>query len=142
MQTKKPGELSVVLMAKELCKYVLTVTQKSPKQYRFTYTTRLQNLAMDVIEELYLANETYVAGPSDREQQKVRRNHQHTAMTKVRMLAFFAQTALEQKVILLKQYERISKLSFEVLSLTGAWLRSDRRRYSGEDPKYRADGSM
>ena len=57
------SELSVVMKAKDLCRYVMTVTQKSPKQYRFTFTTRLQNLSMDIIEDIYLANETFVGGP-------------------------------------------------------------------------------
>lgn len=46
----------------------MAVTQKSPKHYRFTFTTRLQNLCMDVISDLYLANETFVGGDNAREQ--------------------------------------------------------------------------
>ena len=57
---RKNSELSVITQAKNLCSYVMTVTQKSPKQFRFTFTTRLQNLSLDVIEKLYRANEVYV----------------------------------------------------------------------------------
>lgn len=129
MATNEPKELSVVLKAKELCKYVNQITKKISKEHRFTYTVRLRDLAMDVIEELYMANEVYVSGPDDKEMQLLRRNHQHMAMTKVRLLCFLAQTALEEKVILLKQYKMIATLSADVLNLAGAWLRSDRRRY-------------
>ncbi len=50
---KKQSELTVIMKAKDLCAYVMTVTQKSPKHLRYTFVTRLQNLAMDVLEKLY-----------------------------------------------------------------------------------------
>ena len=49
---RRASELSVITQAKNLCSYVMTVTQKSPKQFRFTFTSRLQNLSLDVIEKL------------------------------------------------------------------------------------------
>ena len=63
----KKSELTVVTKAKDLCAYVMTVTQKSPNQFRFTFTSRLQNLALDVIECIYRANEVYI-GPAMLEQ--------------------------------------------------------------------------
>jgi len=56
----KYSELTVITRAKELCEYIMTVTQKSPKQFRFTFVSRLQNLSLDVIEKLYRANDTFV----------------------------------------------------------------------------------
>jgi hypothetical protein len=53
-------ELTVVTKAKELCTYIVTVTQKSPKQFHFTFVSRLQNLAMDVIENIYRVNEVFM----------------------------------------------------------------------------------
>ena len=47
---KKSNQLIVITKAKELCSYVMTVTQKSPKHFRFTFVTRMQNLSLDVIE--------------------------------------------------------------------------------------------
>lgn len=38
----------------------MTVTDKSPKRFRFTLVSRLQNYALDVIENLIMANETFV----------------------------------------------------------------------------------
>ena len=57
---KKQSELTVITKAKDLCTYVMTVTQKSPKQYRYTFVSRLQNLSLDIIENLYRANDTIV----------------------------------------------------------------------------------
>ncbi len=34
---QKQSELSVITKAKDLCSYVITITQKSPKQFRFTF---------------------------------------------------------------------------------------------------------
>jgi hypothetical protein len=61
MAEKKENEMTVVTKAKELCAYVMLVTQKLPKHFRFTFVTRMQNLALDVIEEIYRANDTFVA---------------------------------------------------------------------------------
>ena len=47
---RKQSELTVITKAKDLCSYVMTVTQKSPKQFRFTFVSRLQNLALSAIE--------------------------------------------------------------------------------------------
>ena len=51
------SELSVITKAKELCNYVLTVTDKSPKKFRYTLVSRLQNYSIVIIESLLTANE-------------------------------------------------------------------------------------
>lgn len=123
------NDLSVIMKAKDLCKYVMTVTQKSPKHYRFTFTTRLQNLCMDVISDLYLANETFVGGDNAREQYDKRLDYQRSAMTKLRLLTYLAEVAVEQKAILPRQYQQISMQATTVLNLLGGWVKSDRNRF-------------
>lgn len=122
------SELTVITKAKDLCKYVMTVTQKSPKQYRFTFTTRLQNLSMDVLEALYMANSVYVTGKNWKAQYEKRLGYQGQAVTKTRLLAYIAQLALEQNVILQKQYIQIAKQSTEVLNYAYGWIKSDRKK--------------
>ena len=56
----KQGDLSVITKAKEVCSYILTITDKSPKRFRFTPVSRLQNYSLSIIENLILANEIYV----------------------------------------------------------------------------------
>jgi len=126
---EKQNELSVVMKAKDLCKYIMIVTQKSPKHYRFTFTTRMQNLCMDIIEDIYLANETFVTEPNARVRYQQRLDYQHAALTKIKLLAYFAQLALEQRAILPKQYEQISKQSAECQFLLGGWIKSDKARF-------------
>ncbi len=124
------SELHVVLKAKDLCRYVMTVTQRCPKQYRFTFTSRLQNLSMDIIQDIYLANDVFVAGADAPQKARQRLELQRGAMTKTRLLCYIAQLALEQKAILPKQYEQISMQGTEVLALLGGWINSDKKRFS------------
>lgn len=52
----KTSELAVITKAKDLCSYIMTVTEKSLKRFRFTLVSRMQNLALDTIEQMYRAN--------------------------------------------------------------------------------------
>lgn len=53
------SEMMIITRAKDLCAYVMTVTQNSPKHFRYTFVSRMQNLALDIIESLYRANDTF-----------------------------------------------------------------------------------
>jgi len=121
------SELVVVMRAKDLCAYVVTITQKSPKQFRFTFVSRLQNLAMEVVECLYRANEVFI-GAGKAENAEKRLDFQHRALTALKLLAFFAEMAMTQNCILPKQYEQIAKQSTDCLRLLGAWIQSDKKR--------------
>ena len=123
----KQSELTVITKAKDLCSYIMTVTQKSPKQFRFTFTSRMQNLSLDVIEFLYRANDTFVTKENASSREK-RLEFQHQAMTDLKLLAYFSLLAREQNCILPKQYEQISRQSADCQNLLGAWINSDRRR--------------
>lgn len=123
------SDLAVISAAKDLCAYVMTVTQKSPKNFRYTFVTRMQNLCMDVIENLYRANDTYVTKDTA-EEKRARLNFQHKALTNVKLLAYIAMLAMEQKCILPGQYEQISRKCSDCQRLTGAWINSDRKRLS------------
>lgn len=121
-------ELTVITKAKDLCTYILTVTEKSPKRFRFTLTGRIQNLALDIIEQTYRANEIYMAGPDRAAAQRERLDLQHSALTSAKLLGYMALLAREQGAILPKQYEQITRLVHDVQNLLGAWINSDRRR--------------
>ena len=84
---RKQSELTVITKAKDLCSYVMTVTQKSPKQFRFTFVSRLQNLALSAIENLFRANDVFVS-KTDMHSQKERLSYQRSAMTDLKLLAF------------------------------------------------------
>ena len=94
----RQSELTVITKAKDPCSYVMTVTQKSPKQFKFTFTSRLQNLSLNVVESLYRANDTFVTkeNPASREN---RLEFQHQAMTDLKLLCYFSLFAREQNCI-------------------------------------------
>ncbi len=52
----------VIVRAKQLCCCVLTVTDKSPKKFRFTLVARQQGYALGVVENLFKANLVRVRG--------------------------------------------------------------------------------
>lgn len=58
------SELQVITFAKNLLSYVMTITQKSPKQFRFSLIGRMQGYVLDIVEELYYANDIYVTPAS------------------------------------------------------------------------------
>jgi hypothetical protein len=117
---QKKNDLFVITKAKDLAKYIITVAEKSPVKYRFTLIVRLQNYILDVLENLYLANNTKLG--------KQRRQHQETAKTQLSMLDYFAGLAAEQSCILFKQYEQISKQQAECLLFLNKWIASDAKR--------------
>ena len=131
-QEKRQSELSVITKAKDLCSYILTVTEKSPKRFRFTLTTKLQNYALNIIEKLYRANEVFLV-KGDINTYECRRGYQRQAMTECRLLAYMAQLAMEQGAIPLKQYEQITKKVYDVQNLLGAWMKSDNIRMQRQD---------
>ena len=123
----KKSELSVITKAKDLCSYVMTVTQKSPKHFRFSFVSRMQNLSLSIIENLYRANDIFVKiGDSILIAERL--NKQREAMTDLRILGYFSLLAMEQKCILAKQYQIISEMITDCLNLLSAWISSDRRR--------------
>ena len=124
---RNKDELGVITKAKELCAYIFAVTQKSPKQYRFTFTSKLQNLALSVIENLYRANDTPLA-KGDMLHTERRIDYQFHALTDAKLLAYFSMLAMENGCILTKQYENIAKLSADCQYLTGGWINSDKKR--------------
>ena len=128
MPETKRSELLIVTKAKDLSAYVMTVTQKSPKRFRFTYVSRLQNLSLSIIENIYRANDTFIGGVDALEKYSRRLDYQHQALTELRLLGYMAQTSLEQKCILTKQYEIISRGVFDCQNLLGAWINSDAKR--------------
>lgn len=128
MQRRINSELTIITKAKNLCGYVLTVTEKSPKRFRFTIVSRMQNLAMDIIEQAYRANEIYVGGTAKEATAVKRLEYQHSALTSAKLLGYMAMLAQEQGCILPKQYEQISKQVADCQNLLGAWINSDKKR--------------
>ena len=96
MPDKTKNEMTVVTKSKDLCTYIITITQKSPKQFRLTFVSRLQNLALDVIEKIYFANEVYISKNHLRNAEK-RLALQHHALTILKIIAYVSELAMTKE---------------------------------------------
>jgi hypothetical protein len=135
MPMDSKSELSVITKSKDLCNYILTITDKSPKKFRFTLVSRLQNYSLSIIENLLSANEVRVLDVRNRvrsDRLEARRDYQQKAFTNIKLLSFIAQVSMEQQCILPKQYEQITKKLYDCQNLLGAWVKSDNKRYVEE----------
>ncbi len=119
---QKKNDLFVMTKAKDLAKYIITVTEKSPKKFRFTLVVRLQNYILDAIELIYKANCSRDVVERLRLQEEAR--------VKLSLLDYFAGIAYEQECILFRQYEQISKQQAECLLYLGKWMASTRKSVS------------
>lgn len=125
------GDLQVVIKAKDMCAYILDVTQKCPKEHRVTFANRLQNHALDVITDIYFANEIFVAHLNEANAYKrytTRLDYQRAAITKLRLIAYLSQVALERKILTMKQYRIISEKSTEIIIMMAQWIKADKNR--------------
>ncbi len=127
MTIKNTSELKVITVAKDLCSYILCVTNKSPKCFRFTLVSRMQNLALDIIENIYKANEIFVSNNYDLLEKRL--SLQRSALTEIKLLAYLALLSREQGCILPKQYEQISKFTHDCQYLLAAWIKSSKKLY-------------
>ena len=96
------GELAVITKAKDVCNYIITVTDKSPKKFRFTLIGRMQNYALDIIEGMIMANEIYVTEKGlgvNIEALKERQKLQRNVLTNIKLLVYVSQLSMEQKCI-------------------------------------------
>ena len=114
---RKQSELTVITKAKDLCSYVMTVTQKSPKQFRFTFVSRLQNLALSAIENLFRANDVFVS-KADMHSQKERLSYQRSAMTDLKLLGYIALLSMEASYL---AYRNLLWFS-AIIVLKGGWI--------------------
>lgn len=129
---KHREDLLIFKQSQELCTYIMKGTQNSPKQFRFTYTSRLQNMSMDILSDIYRANDIYVHDMRDPraliligERQRLQRD----ALGRVQLLMYFAHLALQQKAITSKNYEQIATQGSQIKGALIMWKKSDERRY-------------
>ncbi|MDO5330802.1 MAG: four helix bundle protein [Bacillota bacterium] len=117
---RKKSTLAVMTKARELAQYVFDACEKSPRKYRFSLCTKLQNYALNVIEEIYLANSSKDLG--------IRISHQERARVNLAMTDYFANLANELNCLSIHQYEVISLRDAEAMKLLVAWMNSSKKQ--------------
>ncbi|MDR0959324.1 MAG: four helix bundle protein [Propionibacteriaceae bacterium] len=132
MQVRAPADLAVVTHAQRLSHYVFKVTKKAPAYYRQTYAYRMQNLSLEIIEQLFRANQVFIGRGARPGAAERRRDRQDEAMAGAKLVVFLAQMAHEEGVILEKQFQHIAELAGTCEHLLAAWIKSDARRTAGE----------
>lgn len=122
---KRKSDLYVITLAKQLLKYVTMITQKAPKKFRFTYVSRLQNFVLEILENLFKAQQFRV---DIQKTYEMRNLHQREAYTKLKLLSYFCYVAFENGCILEKHYRHISQLVHNCLGYLVKWMQSDKDR--------------
>lgn len=128
---KQENELSIMIKSRKLIEYIFTITEKSPKKFRFTIVSRLQDGSLSIIEHLIRANEIYIKDPSQTESYRKRLNYQREAMIDMKVLGYMAMIAREQECILPRQQEQIAQQLSECRKMLWAWMLSDKKRLWG-----------
>lgn len=124
------NDLVVITVAKKLCAYVITITEKSPKKFRGVFVNRMQNYCLDTIEYLLEANFIRLDSLSNKEK---RENYQKEAIIKLKLLGYVSMVAESSGCILKKQYKQISMQLTEAINLIVAWKKSDDERWKSRN---------
>ena len=122
------NDLKVIIAAKDLCVYINQTCLNAPKVQRFNFVKRLNDLAFDTLESLFRANEFFVKAGNAQAIQR-RYNFQHKALVNIRLIIYQAEMASNVKCITRHQFGVISKRAIEVITLIGAWINSDEKRF-------------
>ena len=117
----KKSELSVITSAKKLFSYITEITAKSPVKFRYSFVTKMHNLGMEIIENLYYAN-----GISLGDNRRI--DYQNKAMVKLKLLDYICEASKDVTCITMHQYDYISKEILSTLNLLNGWMNSDLKR--------------
>ena len=115
-EPQRDREMAVFTHAKKLAEYIFVITEKSPKKFRWSIITKLQNASVDVIENLYRAN--FERGSEERIA------YQKSALVSLNLVDFFAETARSKQAISLHQTAVIGKQIGECKKLLNGWVKA------------------
>lgn len=111
-------EMAVFTGAKKLTEYILVITQKSPKKFRWSMVSKLQNSSIRIVELLYLAN-------FDKDN---RAKYLKECNVELSLLDFYAEASKRMQAINIKQMLNIGKQLLEVRKMLQGWIKSLNRK--------------
>lgn len=117
--TPHDREMAVFTAAKKLSQYIFVICEKSPKKFRWSIITRLQNASVDVVEYLYRAN--FERGANERIA------YQKSALVSINLVDFFAETARCNNAISMHQMLVIAKQIVECKKLLNGWVKATKK---------------
>ena len=115
--TKNDGELPVFIKWHDFLSWLLLTTEKFPKKARFTFSERLNNLGLDVVEDL-------IEAKYSKEKWKLLQRI-NLRLEKIRILL---RIAFEQKFLAMAGYKHAMYLLNEVGSMVGGWMRQQQAK--------------
>jgi len=110
-------ELSLFVQWETTLKDLLARTEKFPKRYRFTFTSRIDNLALDVLDEL-------VAARYSREK-KVHLKKANLMIEKMRVLLRICH---DEGFLDHRGFEHVIRRIDEAGRMTGGWIKQQETR--------------
>ncbi len=113
-------EMAVFTHAKKLSEYIFVITEKSPKKYRWSIISRLQNASVELVENLYRAN-------FERDE-ALRITFQKCAAVCIKLIDFYAETARKKQAITIRQTAVLARHIAETEKLLNGWVRSTKRK--------------
>ena len=117
--TPRDKEMAVFTHAKKLSEYVFVITERSPKKFRWSIVSRLQNTSIDVIENLYRANYEHDVA--------LLLKYQTGAAVSLNLLDFYAETAKTKQAISLRQMAILARGITECKKLLSGWIKSTKQ---------------
>ena len=113
MRVKVAEELQIFVKWSEFLKWLFNTTEKFPKKVRFTFTTRIDNLALDILEDI-------IECRYDRSVRSSRLNYLNIKLEKLRILLRLCH---ELTHLSHKHYEYAMVHINEVGKMAAGWLK-------------------
>lgn len=92
----KDSDLIIITKTKNLITYIMTITEKSPVKFRYSFVTKIHNLLIEIIENIYISNDM----PLGFEQRK---QSQEFIKTKFKVLDYLCEVSYNHKCITFNQ---------------------------------------
>ncbi len=110
-------ELPIFTKWMEFLEWLLPTTERFPRRVRFTLSQRIENLALDIVEDLVEARYN-------------RRKAEILAQANLRLekLRILLRLSYRQKHLASRQYEHAMKMLHNVGQMLGGWLRWQHER--------------
>ena len=106
------NELPIFIAWLDFLKWLLNVTEKFPKKARFTFSDRINNLALDVVEHLVEARYS-----------KNKIEHLIRINTKIEKLRVLMRISYETRFISHEGYKYFSVSINEIGKMVGGWIK-------------------
>lgn len=110
-------ELPVFVRWHKFLRWLLNTTEKFPKRVRFTFSTRLDNLALDIIEKIIEA--AYSGSKTNLLKQA------NLGVEKIRVLIRICH---EERYLSTRSYEYAIEELYEVGKMLGGWIRKQQEK--------------